>query len=57
MGILTVTAKIKLYTDESQNALLYSTMRQYRDACNFVAEYVFRTHEIQIRPYYHKLQR
>ena len=47
MGILTVTAKIKLYTDASQNALLYSTMRQYRDACNFVAEYVFRTHDLK----------
>lgn len=47
MGTLTVTAKLKLYTDSLQDDLLYRTMCAYRDACNFTADYVFRTHDLK----------
>ena len=42
----TVTAKVKIITDEESKARLKETMSAYRDACNYVSDYVFRTHDL-----------
>ncbi len=42
-----LTAKIQILPNEENADLLSETMRQYASACNFVAENVFRTHDIK----------
>ena len=44
---LTVTAKVKIITDKEADTKLKETMSAYRDACNFVSEYVFKTHDLK----------
>ena len=44
MTKLTVTAKIRIAVSKEQEPNLIETMNRYRDACNFVSDYVFRTH-------------
>ena len=44
MSQMTVTAKVQIYPDSEQKKLLCDTMNSYRIACNYVSEYVFRTH-------------
>ena len=39
-----ITTKIKLNPTLEQQTLLNSTMSVYRDACNFVSQYIFQTH-------------
>lgn len=46
MAELTVTAKIKLHTSPEQEEFLSRTMHAYREACNFVSEHVYRTHDL-----------
>lgn len=43
---LTVTAKVQVITTEADKLLLDKTMSAYRDACNYTAGYVFRTHDL-----------
>lgn len=43
---LTVTAKVQVITTDSDKLLLDKTMSAYRDACNYTAGYVFRTHDL-----------
>ena len=43
MAKLTVTAKIRIAVSKEQEPNLIDTMNKYRDACNFVSDYVFRT--------------
>lgn len=44
---MTVTAKIQLVVSESQCKSIDNTANAYRNACNFVSEYVFRTHNLK----------
>ncbi|MGN1181506.1 MAG: RNA-guided endonuclease TnpB family protein [Faecalibacillus sp.] len=44
---MTVTAKVQIVADDTDKVLLDKTMSVYRDACNFVSEYVFRTHDLK----------
>lgn len=44
---MTVTAKIQLVVSAENCELLDSTANAYRNACNFVSEYVFRTHNLK----------
>ena len=44
---MTVTAKIQLVVAAENCELLDSTANAYRNACNFVSEYIFRTHNLK----------
>ena len=44
---ITITAKIQLQAEAEQRELLDVTMDTYRSACNFVASYIFRTHDLK----------
>ena len=44
---ITTTAKIQVQVAPEQRELLNVTMDTYRSACNFVANYVFRTHDLK----------
>lgn len=46
MEQITVTAKIRLPVTDADKALLYETMSAYREACNYVSDYIFRTHNL-----------
>ena len=43
----TVTAKIQVMVSPEQRQLLDVTLGTYRKACNFVANYVYQTHDLQ----------
>ena len=45
----TLTAKLKILPTPSETELLMDTMRTYSEACNYVSDYVFRTHELNLR--------
>lgn len=47
MEQITVTAKIQISASDADKALLDNTMSVYRDACNYVSDYVFRTHDLK----------
>ncbi len=47
MEQMTVTAKIQISVTTDDKVLLDKTMSVYSDACNFVSEYVFRTHDLK----------
>ena len=47
MEQITVTAKIQISASDTDKVLLDETMSVYRDACNYVSDYVFRTHELK----------
>ena len=42
----TLTAKLKIVPSVEEAALLADTMRAYSSACNYVAEYIFDTHDL-----------
>jgi IS605 OrfB family transposase len=44
---LTITAKIQLCASGTDKVLLNDTMSVYRSACNYVSDYVFRTHDLK----------
>lgn len=44
---ITITAKIKIYTDVKQSDLLKLTMTQYTNACNYVSELVFKSNNFK----------
>lgn len=44
---ITITAKIQLQVSPEQRELLDLTMDTYRRACNFVANYIFQTHDLK----------
>lgn len=44
---LTVTAKLKLLPTTEDRLALLSAMNAYREACNFVSDYCFATHELR----------
>ena len=45
----TLTAKLKILPSPSETELLMDTMRTYSEACDYVSDYVFRTHELDLR--------
>lgn len=47
MEQMTVTAKIQISVSADNKVLLDKTMSVYSDACNFVSDYVFRTHDLK----------
>ena len=47
MKQITVTAKIQISASDTDKVLLDETMSVYRDACNYVSDYVFRTHDLK----------
>ena len=47
MEQMTITAKIQIVVDETDRVLLDETMSVYRNACNYVSDYVFRTHDLK----------
>ena len=47
MEEITITAKIQIAVTDTDKALLDKTMSVYRDTCNFVSDYVFRTHDLK----------
>lgn len=47
MKQMTVTAKIQISVTTDDKVLLDETMSVYRDACNYVSDYVFRTHDLK----------
>ena len=47
MEHMTVTAKIQISVTADDRVLLDKTMSVYSDACNFVASYVFMTHDLK----------
>ena len=47
MEQITVTAKIQISASDTDKVLLDETMSVYRDACNYVSDYVFRTHDLK----------
>lgn len=46
----TVTAKIQIKPDSQARQMLDRAMSVYKDACNFVAGYVFETHQLKQIP-------
>ena len=47
MEQMTVTAKIQISVNTNSKVLLDETMSVYSDACNYVSDYVFRTHDLK----------
>ena len=50
MEQMTVTAKIQISLSGTDRALLDNTISVYRDACNYVSDYIFRTHDLSSFP-------
>ena len=44
MEQMTITAKVQIVASDTDKVLLDETMSVYRDACNYVSDYVFQTH-------------
>ena len=44
---MTITAKIRLNVPAEYDELLIATANTYRNACNFVSEYIFKTHNLK----------
>lgn len=47
MEQITVTAKVQIAASETDKVLLDKTMAAYRNACNYISEYVFHTHDLR----------
>ena len=47
MEQMTITAKIQISATVDDKVLLDETMSVYADACNYVSDYVFRTHDLK----------
>ena len=56
----TLTAKLKIMPSSEDAALLVNTMHAYSDACNFVSDHIFKTHDLVQaslnRALYHELR-
>ena len=42
MQQMTITAKVQIVATDTDKVLLDETMSVYRDACNYVSDYVFK---------------
>lgn len=47
MEQMTITAKIQISVSDTAKVLLDNTMSAYREACNYVSDYVSRTHDLK----------
>ena len=47
MEQMTITAKVQIVATDADKVLLDETMSVYRDACNYVSDYVFQTHDLK----------
>ena len=47
MDQITITAKVQIVATDTDKVLLNKTMSVYCDACNYVSDYVFRTHDLK----------
>lgn len=47
MEQMTITAKVQIVAADTDKVLLDKTMSVYRNAYNYVSEYVFRTHDLK----------
>ena len=47
MERITITAKVQIVAIDTDKVLLNKTMSVYCDACNYVSDYVFRTHDLK----------
>ena len=47
MEQMTIAAKIQIIAAETEKVLLDETMSAYRNACNYVSDYVFHTHDLK----------
>ena len=47
MEQITITAKVKIVATDADKVLLDETMSVYRDACNYVSNHVFQTHDLK----------
>lgn len=47
MQKITITAKVQVVVNDIDKVLLDETMSVYRDACNYVSDYVFQTHDLK----------
>ena len=47
MEQLTITAKIQIVTSDTDQEKLNTTMSVYCAACNYVSDYVFKTHDLK----------
>lgn len=47
MEQITIIAKIQLSVIDTDKVLLDNTMSVYSDACNYVSDYVFHTHDLK----------
>lgn len=60
MGTQTISAKFKILPDDEQSVLLLGTMEIFRDACNYISEYVHRTGDYDFyslnKIFYHDLR-
>ena len=45
--MITLTAKLQILPDVKQAGLLRRTMQAYKNACNFVSDYVYDTHDLK----------
>ncbi len=42
----TITAKLQILVNPSDHQILCDTMKAYSDACNYVSEYIYKTHNL-----------
>ena len=42
----TITAKLQILVNPSDKQIIRDTMRTYSDACNYVSEYIYKTHNL-----------
>ena len=47
MEQMTITAKIQLSAATDDKVLLNETLSVYSNACNYVSDYIFRTHDLK----------
>ena len=47
MKTITITAKIQIIVNSNDSILLNDTLEAYRKACNYVSNYVFKTHDLK----------
>ena len=47
MQQMTITVKVQIVATDTDKVLLDETMSVYRDACNYVSDYVFQTHDLK----------
>ena len=54
---ITITAKIQVKASPAERSLLDETTEQYRDACDYISNYVFQTHNLKQASFKDKLYR